>query len=57
MQPIWSLTISIVNVFSRYFTGNTKNADGSIQFESGKTSIDKAVNGVIKIVTDAVSAV
>ena len=58
MQPIKRLTISNVVIFYfRYFTGNTKNSDGSIQFEKGKTSISKTVNGVIKIVTDAVSAV
>ncbi|XP_017258402.1 calcium-transporting ATPase 9, plasma membrane-type isoform X3 [Daucus carota subsp. sativus] len=47
----------LVILLSRYFTGNTKNSDGSIQFEKGKTSISKTVNGVIKIVTDAVTIV
>ncbi|KAF1001696.1 hypothetical protein AG4045_009983 [Apium graveolens] len=57
---IVGLTVALavlVILLTRYFTGNTKNADGSIQFQSGKTSVSKAVNGVIKIVTDAVTIV
>ncbi|KAJ8447578.1 hypothetical protein Cgig2_031191 [Carnegiea gigantea] len=41
----------------RYFTGNTKNPDGSVQFIPGKTKIGKAVEGVIRIFTIAVTIV
>lgn len=39
----------------RYFTGHSKNADGTVQFVKGRTSVSDAVDGVIKIVTVAVS--
>ncbi|KAL9250498.1 Calcium-transporting ATPase 10, plasma membrane-type-like protein [Drosera capensis] len=41
----------------RYFTGHTQNADGIDQFKVGKTSISHAIDGVIKIVTIAVTIV
>jgi hypothetical protein len=40
----------------RYFTGHTKNPDGSVQFIAGKTRFGDALNGVIKIATIAVCA-
>ncbi|XP_038717583.1 calcium-transporting ATPase 9, plasma membrane-type-like isoform X2 [Tripterygium wilfordii] len=41
----------------RYFTGNTKNSDGTVQFIKGKTSVSNAIDGVIKIFTIAVTIV
>ncbi|GAB2218303.1 hypothetical protein Drorol1_Dr00001523 [Drosera rotundifolia] len=41
----------------RYFTGHIQNADGIDQFKAGKTSISHAIDGVIKIVTIAVTIV
>lgn len=39
----------------RYFTGHTKNPDGTVQFKAGKTKVGDAVDGAIKIFTVAVS--
>lgn len=39
----------------RYFTGNTHDANGNPEFQRGRTSLGDAVDGVIKIVTVAVS--
>ncbi|MED6225179.1 Calcium-transporting ATPase 9, plasma membrane-type, partial [Stylosanthes scabra] len=44
-------------LLGRYFSGNTKDEDGQVQFVAGKTSIDNAVDGVIKIFTIAVTIV
>ncbi|KAA8541543.1 hypothetical protein F0562_022695 [Nyssa sinensis] len=44
-------------LLSRYFTGHTKNSDGSVQFVRGKTSIGDAVDSAVKIVTIAVTIV
>lgn len=44
-----------LNCAFRFFTGHSKNADGSVQFVRGKTSIGKTIDGVIKIFTAAVS--
>ncbi|KAK4838265.1 hypothetical protein QYF36_012378 [Acer negundo] len=41
----------------RFFTGNTTKPDGSAQFVKGSTSLGDAVDGVIKIVTIAVTIV
>ncbi|CAH9078633.1 unnamed protein product [Cuscuta europaea] len=41
----------------RFFTGHTKNPDGSVQFQAGKTKVGAAVNGAIKIFTIAVTIV
>ncbi|KAK8916917.1 Calcium-transporting ATPase 8, plasma membrane-type [Platanthera zijinensis] len=41
----------------RFFTGQTKNPDGSIQFIKGQTSFKDALNGAIKILTIAVTIV
>ena len=41
----------------RYFAGHSKNPDGSTQYVCGVTSASKEVDGVIKILTVAVSAV
>lgn len=44
-------------LLARYFTGNSKNADGTVQFIRGKTRITDAVDGVIKVFTIAVTIV
>ncbi|GFY97362.1 autoinhibited Ca(2+)-ATPase 9 [Actinidia rufa] len=44
-------------LLARYFTGHSRNADGTVQFVRGKTSIGDAVDGAIKIVTIAVTIV
>ncbi|KAG8376409.1 hypothetical protein BUALT_Bualt09G0060500 [Buddleja alternifolia] len=41
----------------RFFTGHTRNADGSIQFRAGRTSIRDAIDGFVKIFTVAVTIV
>ena len=41
----------------RYFTGHSKNPDGTTQYVRGVTSAIKVVDRVIKIFTVAVSAV
>ncbi|GAB2268483.1 Calcium-transporting ATPase 9, plasma membrane-type [Dionaea muscipula] len=52
------VAISVLAVLLvRYFTGNTKDEDGSVQFIRGQTSISQAVDGVIEIVTIAVTIV
>lgn len=40
----------------RYFSGHTRNPDGSVQFIAGKTKVGDAIDGVIKIFTVAVCA-
>ncbi|KAJ7962686.1 Calcium-transporting ATPase [Quillaja saponaria] len=53
-----SVAISVLAILlGRYFTGHTKNSDGTIQFVSGKTSISNSIDGVIKIFTIAVTIV
>ncbi|CAI0386329.1 unnamed protein product [Linum tenue] len=47
----------LVVLMIRYFTGHTKNPDGSIQFKAGRTSVSAAVDGAIKIFTVAVTIV
>ncbi|XP_064998251.1 calcium-transporting ATPase 5, plasma membrane-type-like isoform X1 [Musa acuminata AAA Group] len=44
----------LVVLLARYFTGHTKNPDGSVQFIKGQTGTKTAINGVIKILTVAV---
>ncbi|GAV71418.1 E1-E2_ATPase domain-containing protein/Cation_ATPase_C domain-containing protein/Cation_ATPase_N domain-containing protein/Hydrolase domain-containing protein, partial [Cephalotus follicularis] len=44
-------------LLGRYFTGYTKNADGSAQFVKNHTGISTVVDDVIKIVTIAVTIV
>uniref|UniRef100_A0A2P2MNJ3 Calcium-transporting ATPase n=2 Tax=Rhizophora mucronata TaxID=61149 RepID=A0A2P2MNJ3_RHIMU len=53
-----SVAVSVLAVLlGRYFTGNTRNADGRVQFERGHTKFGTAVDGVIKIITIAVTIV
>ena len=40
----------------RYFSGHTRNPDGSVQFIVGKTKVGDAIDGVIKIFTVTVCA-
>ncbi|KAJ9689361.1 hypothetical protein PVL29_014846 [Vitis rotundifolia] len=49
--------VVLVVLLARYFTGHTKNSDGSKQFIPGRTSTSDAVDGAIKIVTVAVTIV
>ncbi|KAG5237965.1 hypothetical protein OIU76_012782 [Salix suchowensis] len=53
-----AVAISVLAILlGRYFTGNTKNPDGSVQFIKGETKVSKAIDGVIKILTVAVTIV
>ncbi|KAL0552124.1 hypothetical protein IC582_011221 [Cucumis melo] len=47
----------LVVLLARYFTGHSKNPDGSRQFIAGQTKVGRAVDGAIKIVTIAVTIV
>ncbi|KAG9446976.1 hypothetical protein H6P81_013104 [Aristolochia fimbriata] len=47
----------LVVLLIRYFTGHTKNTEGFVRFKAGKTSFSTTVDGVIKIVTIAVTIV
>ncbi|KAK0572092.1 hypothetical protein LWI29_033831 [Acer saccharum] len=49
--------IVLVVLLVRYFTGHTKNPDGSVPFTPGKTKVGDAVDGAIKILTVAVTIV
>lgn len=49
--------IVLVVLLARFFTGHTKNAEGSIQFIAGRTKVSDAVDGAIKILTVAVTIV
>ncbi|KAH1232141.1 Calcium-transporting ATPase 8, plasma membrane-type [Glycine max] len=48
--------IVLIVLLARYFSGHTKNPDGSVQFTAGKTKVDDAIDGAIKIITVAVCA-
>lgn len=41
----------------RFFTGHTKDPDGTVQFVRGKTKVGDAIDGFVKIFTVAVSIV
>ncbi|CAL1373976.1 unnamed protein product [Linum trigynum] len=47
----------LVVLLARYFTGHTKYADGSVQFVAGHTKFSTALDGVVKIITIAVTIV
>ncbi|XP_008223854.1 PREDICTED: calcium-transporting ATPase 10, plasma membrane-type [Prunus mume] len=49
--------VVLVVLLVRYFTGHTKNANGTPQFKAGKTKFGDAIDGAIKIVTIAVTIV
>ncbi|KAK2969950.1 hypothetical protein RJ640_008290 [Escallonia rubra] len=44
-------------LLARFFTGTSRNSDGTIQFVRGRTSVGATVDGVIKIFTAAVTIV
>ncbi|KAF2306709.1 hypothetical protein GH714_020736 [Hevea brasiliensis] len=47
----------LVVLLIRFFTGHTKNPDGTVQFRPGKTSADDAANGAIEIMSNSVGIV
>ncbi|GAU40189.1 hypothetical protein TSUD_374970 [Trifolium subterraneum] len=49
--------VVLIVLLARYFSGHTKNADGTQQFTAGKTKVGHAVDGAIKIITVAVTIV
>ncbi|XP_074564256.1 calcium-transporting ATPase 5, plasma membrane-type-like [Curcuma longa] len=49
--------IVLVVLFVRYFTGNSKDPDGTVQFVKGQTSTKAAINGAINLFTVAVTIV
>lgn len=49
--------VVLVVLWTRYFTGNTTNPDGSVQFIKGHTSLKAALNGAVKMLTIAVTIV
>ncbi|XP_027122620.1 calcium-transporting ATPase 9, plasma membrane-type-like [Coffea arabica] len=57
---IVGLTVALLVLLvllTRFFTGHSRNLDGTTQFVRGKTSIGETVDGVIKIITAAVTIV
>ncbi|ONK70582.1 uncharacterized protein A4U43_C05F35220 [Asparagus officinalis] len=50
-------SLVLVVLLVRYFTGHSKNPDGTIQFVKGHTSLKEAINGAVKILTVAVTIV
>lgn len=44
-------------LWGRYFTGNSRDADGTVQFKAGQTSTGKAIDGAVKVFTIAVTIV
>ncbi|KAK3000569.1 hypothetical protein RJ639_021979 [Escallonia herrerae] len=53
-----AVALSVLAVLlARFFTGTSRNSDGTIQFVRGRTSIGATVDGVIKIFTAAVTIV
>lgn len=44
-----------VLIIYRFFSGHTKNPDGTVQFKAGRTRVGDAIDGAIKIFTVAVS--
>ncbi|KAL2930200.1 Calcium-transporting ATPase 8 plasma membrane-type [Bienertia sinuspersici] len=49
--------VVLVVLLARFFSGHTKNPNGSPEFQAGKTSVSHAIDGAIKIVTVAVTIV
>ncbi|PWA79116.1 P-type ATPase [Artemisia annua] len=50
-----SLVLTVL--LARFFTGNSKDPDGTVQFVGGKTSVSEATNDVIKYFTAAVTII
>lgn len=47
----------LIVLLGRYFSGHTRNSDGTKQFIAGKTKAGHAIDGAIKIITVAVTIV
>ncbi|KAK4361713.1 hypothetical protein RND71_016954 [Anisodus tanguticus] len=47
----------LIVLICRFFTGNSKNPDGTTQFVHGQTSVGKTMDGVVHISTAAVTIV
>ncbi|CAN4085070.1 unnamed protein product [Withania somnifera] len=47
----------LIVLLCRFFTGNSKNPDGTTQFVRGQTSVSKTMDGVVHIITAAVTIV
>ncbi|XP_015070822.1 calcium-transporting ATPase 9, plasma membrane-type isoform X2 [Solanum pennellii] len=47
----------LIVLLSRFFTGHSKNPDGTTQFVHGQTSVSKTMDGVVHIITAAVTIV
>ncbi|XP_004235507.1 calcium-transporting ATPase 9, plasma membrane-type isoform X1 [Solanum lycopersicum] len=47
----------LIVLLSRFFTGHSKNPDGTTQFVHGQTSVGKTMDGVVHIITAAVTIV
>ncbi|XP_049392928.1 calcium-transporting ATPase 9, plasma membrane-type isoform X1 [Solanum stenotomum] len=47
----------LIVLLSRFFTGHSKNPDGTTQFVRGQTSVSKTMDGVVHIITAAVTIV
>jgi P-type Ca2+ transporter type 2C len=52
--PMFFFLMSVTISFYRYFDGKTTNADGTVQYIKGQTSVKFTIDGVIKIFTVAV---
>ncbi|XP_057501370.1 calcium-transporting ATPase 10, plasma membrane-type-like isoform X2 [Actinidia eriantha] len=49
--------VVLIVLLARYFSGLTKNPDGTVQFKAGQTKFSTAIDGFIKIFTVAVTIV
>ncbi|XP_028790899.1 calcium-transporting ATPase 9, plasma membrane-type-like [Neltuma alba] len=49
--------VVLVVLLGRYFSGNTKDLNGNVEFVAGQTSISSALDDVVKIFTIAVTIV
>ncbi|KAF7846841.1 hypothetical protein BT93_L3679 [Corymbia citriodora subsp. variegata] len=47
--------VLVVVLLIRYFKGITQNEDGTVQFRTGRTTADDAINSVVGIITAAVT--
>ncbi|KAM7462870.1 hypothetical protein LguiA_030993 [Lonicera macranthoides] len=47
----------LVVLLIRYFTGNTKDGNGNIEFRGGETKVDDVINAVVGIVAAAVTII
>ncbi|XP_074322169.1 calcium-transporting ATPase 12, plasma membrane-type-like [Apium graveolens] len=47
----------LVVLLVRFFTGNTKDEDGNVEYTGSKTKVDDVINGVVGIIAAAVTIV